>query len=670
MLKQDPTQPARWSTESPLTGPSTFAVVIGVSRYDHLDGSEENSYGLGQLAVSALTAQRFFSWLQDEYQHPDKPLAECWLLLAPSDDEKAADPTLSITPRPTFENCRRAIGYWFKSMSTLNPAYAQSSRAMFFFSGHGLEVSADRQILLTSDYLEPPNRTVNTALSTFNIYTGLHALPLAEIFFFIDACRNDYPALRELGVEGTNVLNPVPSYKMRPDVKAPIVYATGPGAAAWQPSVASRDERSVSVFGRALVEGLKGTQGMVPLSDGERSWVTLRGLEDFLDPRVEALLLAAGTTVKQPVRIWGPVGKLAVCEVAPPPVDGSIAAWRFEPPSRSLMPMTPMTFQRLHLPALLPEVGASSAQDIHSVVKDEFLANLLTSSRTYDFDTRSWGALGSGPLTVREVSRDSNRRTYRIDLEVRSKAAVWFELDDPMADVRVACVLPSDDVSQPIYTLELDLRVGPGRGHITNFDVVLSTANRELLGETAQAWRKYRAVDLRDAASPSEVRILERALAYAVPSPLAATTVALLLLRAWRQDLLHDWARQLAQEFPASPDGGVIWAEQLLRGPSADTPSEVIPWLLTLRQRGLPHTAEGLGIAARQIDELLTFAIKPGDVPDYHRYDQLAELRVSLKRALSTCRPGGLTATFIGRKALVVPEMLAAVARPADSDFR
>ena len=76
-------------------------------------------------------------------------------------------------------------------MQGLDSLVCEKSRSIFFFSGHGLEVTQDMQILLPSDYLSPPNRNVNMAISTYNLHYGLQALPMPEHFLFLDACRND-----------------------------------------------------------------------------------------------------------------------------------------------------------------------------------------------------------------------------------------------------------------------------------------------------------------------------------------------------------------------------------------------------------------------------------------------------------------------------------------------
>ena len=76
-------------------------------------------------------------------------------------------------------------------MSKLPATAAANSRSVFFFSGHGLEVIEDRQILLPSDYLDP-GTPIDRAISTQNISRGLKALPIPLHFLFVDACRNDH----------------------------------------------------------------------------------------------------------------------------------------------------------------------------------------------------------------------------------------------------------------------------------------------------------------------------------------------------------------------------------------------------------------------------------------------------------------------------------------------
>lgn len=701
MLKQDSQQPALWiNPDWDGKGPGTFALIIGASHYAHLDGSK-NSYGLGQLHVSALTAYHFFVWLRDHYRH-QTPLACCWLLLSPTDDERRVEPTLPEAPEPTFEACRKAVGRWFEKMENLHPTYSQQSRSIFFFSGHGLEITPAKQILLPSDYLEPPVRLVDRALSTDNLYTGLWALNIPEHFLFLDACRNDNEDLRAASPLGTDVLTAKgPRYRPLPGVISPIVYATGPGAAAWEPT----DPRNgPSIFGKALLEGLEGRPNMQPISDNNKFWITVRGLEDFLDPRVSDLLIAAGTQVKQPVMIWGPTKNIRICEVPTPqaaltgatppdvsflpqsasPVDSAIhfeanvndgfsSENRQRSTSRdtSFIPSTSSlenqrSTHRAHMDEVpLPRGWRLSMtkgwESAHDIVRSETLTNLLWNTRIYDLQTGQESELKAGGkqfLTIAKITRSTGSyRTYHVDVQLSGHSTYWVELDSDRLKQKIACVLPSDKEELPRYTIEIDV----ADDMIANFDVVLSPTNTDLLGQAAALWSKFRSVDIEEAATNKEMVLLERAVKEKMRSPLAATVAALLLLRAWRHDLLHDWARNLAEYFPQRPDGCVVWAEQLLRTTESGSPNEVVPWLLRLNDTGIPHTAEGLAHAARQVPELIKFGFPSEQNRNEEQklqHDGLTKLNSQLTKALRVFRPGGLCTTFIGRKELITPDLL------------
>lgn len=702
MLKQDSQQPALWiNPEWDGTGPGTFALIIGASNYAHLDGSE-NSYGLGQLHVSALTAYRFFVWLRDRYRHRT-PLAYCWLLLSPTDDEKRVEPTLPVTPEPTFEACRKAIGRWFEKMESLHPTYSQQSRSIFFFSGHGLEITPAKQLLLPCDYLEPPVRLVDRALSTENLYTGLWALNVPEHFLFLDACRNDNEDLRAASPLGTDVLTVKgPRYRPLPGVISPVVYATGPGAAAWEPT----DPRNgPSIFGKALLEGLEGRPNMQPISDNNKLWITVRGLEDFLDPRVSDLLIAAGTQVKQPVMIWGPTKNILICEVPTPQatITGTATPAPIVRPQASSPRMLELGFEatlndsfskesheRSTARPNPPFLSQTSRQIVqrpkdrvqmdevqlpnnwhpnvtkgweaaHEVVRSETLTDLLWNAHVYDLHTGQETELkaeGKELLTIKKITRSSgNHRSYHIDFQVGGHSAYWLELESDQLKHKIACVLPNDTNTLPRYTIEITIE----KDSVTNFDVALSPTNADLLGEAAALWSKFRSVDIEESATKKELGLLEQALREKQRSPLAATVAALLLLRAWRHDLLHDWARNLAEYFPQRPDGCVVWAEQLLRTTENGVPDGVAHWLLRLNETGIPHTTEAFTLAIRQVSELIKHGVpseQNHSKEQERQHDGLTKLNSQLTKALKVFRPGGLCTTFVGRKEFITPDLL------------
>jgi hypothetical protein len=130
--------------------PGAFALVVGVSRYDFLKG--QSTLRSRTAFVSALTSFRIFEWLRDSYYHRSCPLAKCWLLLAPTADELSTAPAMRGTSAAaTFGGIKLAIQEWTQVMKDQREA-AGASRGFFFFSGHGIEIRSDFQVLLPSDY--------------------------------------------------------------------------------------------------------------------------------------------------------------------------------------------------------------------------------------------------------------------------------------------------------------------------------------------------------------------------------------------------------------------------------------------------------------------------------------------------------------------------------------
>ena len=227
-------KPGVWTNSNWAAGTAgTFAVIIGVSRYRYLrDGEGDDGHGLnlapdnydlGQLTVSALTATRFFEWLRDRYRMTGAPMAKCWLLLAATDDEeKVYGKAFPHSAEPTLAACQQAIGEWYAAARDLPAAAAEASRMLFFFSGHGVQLFRDRQLLLPCDYLRPPLQAANQAISTSNLSIGLESLAPKHQFFFIDACRTDHERLLDIpGLEGLKILDggwhgcPVPRWSDR-----------------------------------------------------------------------------------------------------------------------------------------------------------------------------------------------------------------------------------------------------------------------------------------------------------------------------------------------------------------------------------------------------------------------------------------------------------------------
>lgn len=647
-LQPDPTTPGLWVNPQWQPGtPGTFAVVIGVSRYDHLAGGSNpaiETYGLGQLYVSALTAYRFFAWLRDEYDFAGSPPARCWLLLAPGPAEQAALPVLADHQRtPTYAHCRDAVRDWFKLMEQLPRTAAEQSRAFFFFSGHGLEISYEKQILLPCDYLHPRG-ILDDAISTDNLYRGTAALAVPHQFFFLDACRNDHQRLRDEEIEGQRLLRERRSFYANPTLVAPRFHASAAGTQAWQPADPADGP---SLFGQALLEGLQAQAGFQPDCDNQVCAVKIFPLQAFLSKRVRQLLAERGATVAQPVRLNGSSDDLAITLLAadrlpaPPPLSFAPAPV-FE---------TTYTLDHWTLGGAARDAGAP---DPHAVFGSEQMTALWAQSRVYSFDRAEWRP-GAEACQLHHLERQGSQ-LFLIELSIAdSDGAHWLEFND--GEMAFACLLPGDRSGSPRFMLTIEYAyevydesgVWQAPRRLLRVEAGLARSNTGLLGETAMLWERYQHANAAVAAAAViDLQIARNALQQKVQSPLAATVAALILLRAGRRDMLHDWLRNLAEWFPELPDGPVLWVEQLLREAPAAPPLDAIQqWLAELAMRGLPYTADALGYAGRQLDDLWNAGLP------------VEGLRRQVATALRFFRTGGLFATFAGMPGEVIPELVA-----------
>ena len=141
-----------------------------------------------------------------------------------------------------------------------------------------------------------------------------------------------------------------------------------------------------------------------------------------------------------------------------------------------------------------------------------------------------------------------------------------------------------------------------------------------------------------------DLPMLEELVRSKLQSPLGATMAAVILLRAGRRDLLHDWLRNLAEWFPDHRMDRCYGPNTFCSRPTGRRlPTEAVDWLLRLRQRGLPQYAGVLGWAVRQNGEVLERA-RLGK----RQREALGELHQQLRQALRFFRSGGLFTVFAG----------------------
>lgn len=615
-LIQDSANPARWTDDRWTPGtPGTFAVVIGASRYRHLkkgDAPAAQTYDLGQLHVCALTAHRFFRWLRDGYRNPAAPLAGVWLLMAPSNEERALTEAQApdddefvrhITAgvvEPTVAACERAIREWFYEMQQLPQPASEASRAFFFFTGHGLEVTQEEQILLPSDYLQPPS-VPEDAIAVRNLREGLAAIPVRDQFFFLDACRNDHQALRALRLTGRPILSQPGSSAVFSSRNLSILYGSASGSQAWSPADPAQGP---SIYGRALLEGLRAQDGVQVSCGGtpRECAVLTYSLHEFVRNRVTALLQERGAAVKQDVPLSGSrLENPRVTLVDEPPLEP-----RKGPPPQTPPPSPPKIHDVFFHPTFASTVGirpgGSAAEQGEGSLHDKFQSEGVTATfgslRLFSLDAREW--LQPDAHVLHRVERDEPGRVFRVDLRIpAADGPVWMQMDT-LDGQRLACILPGD-IKAPRYRINVYRDAVHHR--VTGMEVRLSPEQESgILRQAALLWDAYRKGNVHDVAHSGAMDQLENMLRSKMTSPLAATIAGLILLRAGAYGRMHHWPRNLANRF-SYPDGSVIWAEQLLRTPplTEAARAEAETFTVQAAHRGLPVTSEAVGYLSAQL---------------------------------------------------------------------
>ena len=635
-LKASEDEQGLWvNSDVPADGTGVYALLIGVSRYDHLaDGKRPapDTYGLGQLSASANTAYRFFLWLQDQYVLNGLPVARVRLLMSPiqkgvakATDDELAGCDASVCDHAleaTFANCQVALERWYADMEGLKSTAI--GRSLFLFSGHGMERRQNFQVLLPSDYLRPPGQLVNNAISTPNISDALSYLPrVASHVILLDGCRNDVDKLR--GVTGTRVLNDDQTSPINPLFEKAVLYATASGLKSYSPKTGG-----LSLFGQALLDGLRNQPEpkldeppMELTTRNAVSAVEINRLASYMKGRVAALIKAARENVIQVVRSEvassdpGTPIELTELPTTPPRIVGLEPLEITRSPRRGLGLRGSSNvwlnerYQQRRV-ATLPPPDADRRDQING-----FYAVFGSEAVTYPWlDSLSVVGISTGEsfdhrdveiLSSAQALRTSSLHRIQISFRITPQDRIGhvMEIEDGAGQC-FSCVLPTD-IDRRTFQLEIDV---DGRAFI-NFAAFLSPENESLAGSIAAAWELQRANDPLSAAASlmnngtesflnDAFRSGESALREKLRSPLAATVAAVLLLKGNQFERMHDWARNLANWFPDMPDGVVIWTEQcrrMARGRPLDP--QLLAWFTReLCKRSLPFTSDGFDIAS------------------------------------------------------------------------
>lgn len=706
-LHPDPDQPGLWVNDDVKPGaPGVYALIIGISRYDHLLGGAKpvvETYGLGQLAVSALTALRFFGWLRSDYHLNGWPLARVRLLLSPlkkgvgewaSDELENCDPNIvAHATEATFANCKNAIADWYGEMKELKPP--TKGRSLLFFSGHGMQIAKANQLLLPSDYGRPRG-SLDEAIRTQNLFECLSSLAtVPSHVVLLDACRNDIAKLRK--VTGTNVIDESGS-SGDPLLELRVLRATAYGLRAFQP----KTKGGMSLFGQALLDGLSAKPnpvlGEAPIelsARGKVKTVEINNLQVYMNGRINALIKAANESVIQVVRAddsQSAAGTIYMTELEaaatadvsasedtkkveevtiglpfPKPGHhfdrvGNFEAFTIEKRQRSKPAQKPKqkaarpgawfekrySEQKRSLPSSahpdrLRELFGSEAFTLPWL--DNMRVTGLSTKRSLDHQ---------GVELVSAAQTEDKGDLHGIQIHVR----LTPNAPDPIGHAltitdfsgcRFCTILPSDRRTRS-FQIEID-RIN---GSYIRFATYLSPLNEGMSSDLAAAWDKMRALTAPAAAKVLEKswsgpemaslsQVGERALARKMVSPLAATVAAALLLRANRLDLMRDWTRNVANWFPSIPDGVVFWTEQCRREGHGKLGNDMTAWFVReLSNRSLPFTSDALGIAANFLSDIERKRISA----DASTRRAAARLKERIGAAMLYFRDDGLFCTY------------------------
>jgi hypothetical protein len=232
--------------------PQVHVMVIGVGKYPHLQGGDRKlttrHLGLGQLTSPPISARYFCNWFLEEYDNPDRTLGSVELLLSEAEPEAFVlpDEQAQIDVEPArMSAVRNAFDRWLKRCQA-HP----DNLAMFYFCGHGAQISDDH-LLLLEDYGRNAKAPFRGAIDFNQMWRGFSGEVAGHKCFFPDACSNvsiNDQDIRDTGAEG--FLPTTTNYRFAKNLT--VIRAAVEGSSAYG------QENKESRFVQALVDCLNG----------------------------------------------------------------------------------------------------------------------------------------------------------------------------------------------------------------------------------------------------------------------------------------------------------------------------------------------------------------------------------------------------------------------------
>jgi hypothetical protein len=657
----------------PATG--AHALIVGISAYPYLSGGSAtnkapNSGGLGQLAISALTAVRIFDWLRSAEAVAGGRIASCRLLLSPVGTELAEIDGLTQGNYATadFAAWRSAIEAWRDSIFAGRTG-TDPNTALFFFSGHGVEHLAS-PALLAADILDPNAAgSESRAIAIEAVARAIKTSGIDRALFFVDACRNAPAIAMTLNIVGQEIIKPVAYPPKSPDAVISL-QSTRSGLQAFQVP-----GDTATIFGKALLEALDGPPPTyMPYDTKSAPWrLVFSNLESHVKNRVRDLL-AVHTSVKiQPVEPSGiPYdGQMIVAEkspglppsapTVPSPDLGALVAQRSDKLLRE--------FQNFGLGKTVSGTiltgGLHNFDTMHEILGHESVTNPFIHSLSI-LDARTGERLPQDSLSLAQgrSSEVGDSLTAWLDVEIPpgTGRAVWIGLDGKGTGPSFAVVIPRDLDSRIPVRLDVQFKSLGNRAVVESLSARLAEPkDGDYYGEVCwrPLWELQRIEAFSDLGAAGlkarDLDALRQALYEKATSPVGAAIAAQTLIRSGNLDILYDWPRNLATRFPWLPDGGILWAETILR--RLDSPKKPDMYGADAdeaRRSFIKSLDEGLPLLSATLKMAIGQARIFGEPPRLNDLDSLPAVDL-LRHSTKFFVSGGLFASFVAPQSTLLP---------------
>jgi hypothetical protein len=589
--------------------------------------------GLGQLEVSALSAALFFGWLRGAGTVAGAPLASCRVHLAPRADEMDAVAARTGGHHGAADHAtlRAALDAWGGEMSVPGRTTGDPNVALFFSSGHGVEVAASPAVL-ASDALTQlaADGGANRAIAVVDMVTAVKTYNVDRVLFFVDACRDAPRVARLLDLVGDQPLRPNRTPARRVDAMIGL-QSTASGLSSYQ----VKDEQG-TIFTQAVLDGLNGQPpDYLPYDVSTLPWpLRFAELEGHVKRKVTSLLADKSPLAVQSVDSYGnPYNGAVVVAIKDgpphdagdgPPATPASAATGSAAASASLVLRGAKALDAGMINAVRGAGARSASGDLldygimHEVLGHEAVTHPWIETLTFrDAVTGEAADPGVARVYAARSQEIDGRIAAWLDLAVAPGEGerLWIAAGGGDLSPGAAVAIPRDRKHPIPVRLDVQFESCPDGWRLRQMRARLADPAGH--GEFPFPWqplfdaqRSEAFGDLGSAARPIEAdyQNLQDVVAGKRLSPVAAAVATNLLLRAGATRMLHDWPRNLANWFPWLADGPVLWAETLLlrEGGTSDPRSpqvrEALESYVEIAKRGVPLLANSLSIALRQAD--------------------------------------------------------------------